>query len=161
RIRKPADSDSLRSDATYCYDDATHTRIRLAGFNPNPTSCSDQTAPTWARKVTFDDQGRITDDTGPTGLNPHTVWHAQGHAIAATVPDATDTNGLMTSYAYDTSGNRTDVWGPARAGWFDSSYRPTSGHTADVPHTTTSYDDGLTGLAATWWTNPNLVGAPI
>src|SRR5262249_7348106 len=70
------------------------------------------------------------------------------------------TAALQTATAYDQFGHATDRWGPAPTAWFDSNHRPLSQYASSVPHAVTSYDDGIAGLAAAWWTNKDLTGPP-
>jgi RHS repeat-associated protein len=133
------------STTTYTYDVANKTTtVQAEGFSPTSG---------FARRVRWDDSGRIVEDTDAAGLTTAYQWDAQNHVVAQTAPGP-----LKTAFAFDSAGNKTDTWGPAPADQFGSDNRPIAG--ASVPHSTTAYDGGLQGLAATYWSNPNLVGHP-
>jgi RHS repeat-associated protein len=128
---------------TYAPDAERTTTVQISGFS---------TASGFARRVRWNPEGRIVEDTDAAGLTTSYQWDAPGHIVATTAP-----GNLRTTHAYDTQGNKTDTWGPAPAARFGSDNRPLAG--AVVPQASTAYDEGFGGLAATFWSNPDLAGA--
>src|SRR5262249_25129752 len=140
-ITKPAGSASQRAQATYTYDTAnpaTWTKVNLAGFSPTSG---------YARKVSYDEQGRITKNEDANGNATQYFWNDAQNVPFSTI----DSAGHQTSTTYDASGRPTDVWGPADKSNFDDAgtnptHMPSGG--ATVPHSTTRYDENMPGLAA-------------
>jgi YD repeat-containing protein len=132
--------------AIYTYDTtARRTAMQLYGFT---------FASGYARQVGYDERGRITSETDPTGILTTTYrWDEEDRLVAKVDP-----TGIETSYGYDAAGRLTDTWGPAPGTDFDPDDRPLAG--ATVPHVTTEYDTGLTDLATAYWPNAYLAGAP-
>jgi RHS repeat-associated protein len=139
-------ADSPTATTTYVYgpEPERTTTVQVEGFAP---------ASGFARRVRWNPEGRIIEDTDAAGLTTSFQWDDQGRVVAETAPD-----GLRMTHAYDSQGNRTHTWGPAPSNQFGPDNRPIAG--ASVPQQTASYDDGLSGLAATFWSNPNLAGPP-
>jgi YD repeat-containing protein len=101
------------------------------------------------RQVTTDAAGRTPEDRDFAAKLTTSEWDA-GDRLIKTV----DPTGIVTTTIYDTLGRPTDTYGPG-AGTEFSGYTSSS-----APHASTIYDEGITGLAATWWNNPNLAAAP-
>ncbi|MGH2773498.1 MAG: PA14 domain-containing protein, partial [Actinomycetota bacterium] len=135
---------AARAKATYVYDDANKTtKLQLAGFTPSSG---------FARRVKYDDSGRITEQTDPSGTLTSTyLWDSKEQLVSQTDPA-----GLKTTFAYDFAGRRTDSWGPAPASALGADNRPIN--PAAVAHNLTRFDEGMSGLAAAYWSNPNLGG---
>ena len=70
----------------------------------------------------------------------------------------TDAAGRATETDWDPEGRPIHVWGPTSAGTASCRSGVNSNHTC--ANTATTYDGGLTGLAATYWNNATLTGAP-
>jgi RHS repeat-associated protein len=117
------------------------------------------------RTVVVDASGRPTSDTDATGATATAGWAADDRPLWTADPA-----GRVTAYGYDHADRPTDTWGPWDAACFptatDGTRLPTtSSCLGTVPHTATGYDqqpDGtaMTGLAAAWWGNLTLTGAP-
>jgi RHS repeat-associated protein len=131
------------------------TNVSVAGFNP---------ASGYEQKVGYDAQGRITAQTDSAGLITTTVWDNLDRPVVKTAPA-----GLQTTTAYDNTSNVTDTWGPAPASCFSTiaPYQPLTSlpagtcnlTAAQVPHTHNGYDEGVTSLAASYWSNGQAAGA--
>jgi RHS repeat-associated protein len=144
-VTSPAPLDDAdRPRSTFAYN-GTISTVSVDGFSP-PNG--------YARRVVHDAAGQVTSDAGPDGQAATKAYDADGHLIRTDTPA-----GLRTSAVYDDYGNVTDVYGPAPASWFTGSV-PSSTYAAQVPHTQNTYDEGLLGLAATWWSNVHLAGTP-
>ncbi len=137
-----------RPQTTYRYVSATETQLDVAGA-PQPHG--------YARKVTFDGAGRAVTETDATALTSRTEWDP----VAERVLSSTDPAGRKTTTIYDTAGRPTDAFGPAPASCFGADRRPNGTCTnPSVAHSQTSYDEGIRGLAVSYWDNQNLTGPP-
>lgn len=140
-------NDTTRTAHSYDYVAADATEVDVAGITP-------PNARTFARRVTFDVAGRSTTDTGLDNLTATTQWEQTADRVLS----QTDTTGRTTTTHYDHTGRATDVYGPAPAAWIGGDRKPVSGRIADVPRTTTAYDEGMRGLSAQFWDNAALSG---
>ncbi|MGI5185565.1 RHS repeat-associated core domain-containing protein [Dactylosporangium sp. CA-152071] len=167
---------AARPARTYTYA-TDHTDTAIAGFSP---------ASGYASRTTYDTQGRIIQQTDSSGHVTTSVWgnavaagNACTGACGSDLPIVTATPaGQQTSTVYDTNGNVTDVYGPAPLACFSGGWpasatptAPVQGYLpvanpqgtagcgiAAVPHTTNRYDEGMTGLAAAFWSNGQAAG---
>lgn len=162
---------------TYTYQPSTSdpgagtSYVAIAGFSP----AGHANIPAGkASSVTYDDQSRITTQTSSDGLSTYTVWDQLDRPLISVSAD-----GQQTSTVFDANSNTTDTFGPAPVACFDAAtvptgvtvhapvvgYRPvadpthTTGCNTTVPHTATGYDQGITGLAASYWPNSQFAGA--
>ena len=151
---------------THSYD----YEARQSASEPGRTSTHLVGAPEpngFSRRVTYDDSYRTLTDTDAVGLTTSTTWDTNpgdGTARKDLVLSRSDPAGLMSTTIYDHADRPTDAYGPAPAAWFDASRTPASAYRSRVPHNQTSYDEGLKGLAATYYnynpTSKTLAGAP-
>ena len=164
RITSPAPTSSAtrRSIAlTYSATGATvnrHGDARLNGYS---------------RQVEADALGRQTIERDQGGRVTTTAWVADDRVArgdAATVPPPGD----LVAYTQDPAGMRTgtvyrrdqwqpiETWGPGPASQFDPNNSqgggPPGGASATLPVTRTSYDEGMTGYAATFFSSSDLSG---
>ncbi|MBO0879566.1 MAG: hypothetical protein J2P17_04190 [Mycobacterium sp.] len=169
----------LRPSRTYTYA-SDHTDVSIAGFSPSSG---------YAARTAYDAQGRIIQQSDSAGHVTTTVWGtatAPNSYCVATAACGTDQPlvtanpaGLQTSMAYDRSGNVTDAYGPAPLACFSGGWpngvtpiAPVVGYApvanpqgtagcgvATIPHTHSGYDEGVTGLAASFWSNGQAAGA--
>lgn len=172
---------AARPGRTYSYTNSAGggtTDVAISGFDPFYRS----TLPDGeASAVSYDAQSRVTTQTNSAGLISYTVWDSDDRPIISV-----DTTGEQTSQVYDVAGDITDTYGPAPEACFtagssnpwpsDTAYSSppapiqgylpvadpthTNGCDTAVPHAHASYDDGITGLAATYWPNATYAGAP-
>ncbi|MCZ7525157.1 MAG: PA14 domain-containing protein [Acidimicrobiia bacterium] len=135
-----------RPGHTYEYTTAwTETRVHVAGLSePNG----------YARRVTLDGAGRISTDTDATGRTTAYEWDPSEDRVLSVA----DAAGLKTTTIYDAQDRPTDTYGPVPASWFGSDRRPLSQHAAQTPHSTTAYDQDITGLAGAYWDNEDQSG---
>ncbi|MGW4116857.1 PA14 domain-containing protein [Actinosynnema sp. NPDC004786] len=109
------------------------------------------------RRITRDLGGRMLTDTDASGRTSGFEWAEDDRQLSSTDPA-----GRKSTTVYDAKGNPIETFGPAPANCFGSDRRPLSPIAAGcekIPTSRTAYDEGMTGLAGTWWTNPNLSGA--
>jgi YD repeat-containing protein len=109
----------------------------------------------YARKVDFDASGRLSADTDATGKTTRGTWDPGDRPLSATDPE-----GRRTTTLYDWAGRPTDTYGPAPGSCFGADSRPNRS-CAPMGHNATSYDEGITGLAAAYWSNKGTAGAPV
>lgn len=107
------------------------------------------------RTVTWDGAWRATSDTAPSGLSSSTTWNGQDQKLASTDP-----LGRKSTVIYDELDRPTHNYGPAPSTCFDAAGSPLSSCPVVPAHSSTSYDDGLVGLNATWYANKQLSGLP-
>lgn len=119
------------------------------------------------RRVAYDAAYRTLTDTDVANLTITTQWDvepADGSPRKDLVLATTDPAGLRTTTLYDHADRPTDTYGPAPTDWFTADRVPTSERAGQVPHTGTGYDEGIRGLAATFYTynstSKSLSGAP-
>lgn len=144
KVTQPAPAlGAARPERDYSYS-SDKGEVDVAGFTP-PIG--------FAERLGYDDRKRITKRTDSAGLITIYTWDAKDRVVATTDPA-----GLRTTTHYDHHSRPTHKYGPAPSSSFDANGYPVSG--ATVPLTTTSYDGGIVGLAAVYWTNPKLAGPP-
>lgn len=167
---------AARPTRTYTYA-AGHTDVSIAGFAP---------ASGYAARSTYDAQGRIVQQFDSSGRTSTTVWAnaiAPGLTCAVLCGSdepvvSADPAGEQTSTMYDVNSNVIDTYGPAPLACFSGGwpsgvtptapvvgYLPVSNPqtttncgVATIPHTHNAYDGGMTGLAASFWTNGQAAG---
>lgn len=128
--------------------------------------------------VTFDTALRKTSATSASGLTSRTLWNNHDNPLATLDPQ-----GHESSTVYDTQDRPVTSYGPAPSSCFGATTSspfgtvptdvngvqngpaPTPGACAAmngvaIATSTTSYDGGLTGLAATYYNNLQLSGVP-
>ncbi|GAA0592893.1 hypothetical protein GCM10010394_22720 [Streptomyces crystallinus] len=109
---------------------------------------------THSRTVTYDDAGRTLVTTDFTGASISAEWNAKDQATAAV-----DSAGRRSTTVYDHADRPVDRYGPAPASCFHGQL-PTPECAARMPHSHTGYDEGLAGLSAAFYDNPELSGVP-
>lgn len=138
-----------RPSRTYTYGTGTGS-VAVAGL-PAPT-----------RAVTVDADGRVLTDRDQAGLTTTMVWDPRDLLRSTTGP-----SGHQSITVYDTvSGRPTGTYGPAPATCFDNTpasatYLTPNGSCPGVASTSTRYDEGLTGLGATWFNPTTLTGGAV
>lgn len=138
--------ESVRSTHSYEYVSPTRTRVHVAGLaEPNG----------YAREVDMDATGRLLADRDATGRATSAVWD-----VADRVTSTTDAAGRRTTTLYDPSHRPTEVYGPAPSSCFSGQVPNGTCASPPVPHATTAYDEGILGLAATYWPTRLLQPAP-
>lgn len=110
----------------------------------------------FSRKITYDSTFRTTADTDVANLTTATEWDSVKDLVLST----TDPTGLKATTIYDENDMPVDSYGPAPASWFGSDNKPLSSKVDDIPHVRTGYDEGITGLAASYFDNKKLLHEP-
>lgn len=131
---------AARPNRTYSYGAST-TEVDVAGVAmPNG----------YARQVTFDPTGRHTQDKDAAGNATGFVWDSQDRLVKVTDP-----TGLVSTTIFDHASRPTDTYGPGAAGEF-----AVNNTSATAPRSRIRYDEGMQGLAATFWSNQSMEGRP-
>jgi RHS repeat-associated protein len=143
--RNTAQPDTYWPRHSYAYDSATTTRVLVTGAS-EPSG--------WSRKVGFDSQGRLLADTDALARTTTTSWDGDDRMLTTTDPA-----GRVTAATYDASGRPVETYGPhaSAPGACTGAGGASNGA---CPHTTTTYDGGIDGLAATFWPNATWSGLP-
>lgn len=139
-----------RPARTYTYN-AGQTTVDVAGIGNH------------ARVVTYDPALRPLQTTDAAGVTTSAVW-----APDDSLEYSTDGAGRTTTTLRDAYGRTTDVYGPAPSSCFDlvstsPTFKQPNGTCTNPapPHSSTAYDEGITGLSATYWNNTDLAGASV
>ncbi|WP_158889743.1 PA14 domain-containing protein [Amycolatopsis anabasis] len=135
-----------RPQRSYGYDAANRTtKVNVAGLTP---------ASGFFSQVTYDDADRTLSTTDATGKVSSQTWSAKDQTLTST-----DAAGRVSTSIYDHADRLTDSYGPAPASCFDGQV-PTTACAEKVPHKRSGYDEGINGLAAAFYDNKTLSGAP-
>ena len=129
----------------------------LTGGTTTMTVAGETTAQGWARQVIYDSAGHATTDTGADNIAVNYTWDDFNDRLLAKIDhhyQADPTHGLESTSIYDAAGNVTDTYGPAPATSFTANYTSTTS-----PHATSTYDQGLSGLAGAWYEGANPAGS--
>jgi hypothetical protein len=115
----------------------------------------------YTRRVDYDNIFRTTIDTDVTGNATTQVWDAVKDLLLS----STDATGLKSTTVYDSDDRPIDSYGPAPSTWFGADNKPLAANLSQTPHTSTGYDEGITGAAVSWYGASNatgsLTGAPV
>ncbi|MFB2598834.1 PA14 domain-containing protein [Herbiconiux sp. P17] len=149
---------ATRPSHTYTYDPANRVSyVAVAGLDTAASTVTNGKA----RKVTYDASLRmISDATATDSVAGRTVtkqWDPEKDLVLS----ATDVAGKKTTSIYNAVDRVTDVYGPADPSCFDATSRLPIGCSIPVAHSAATYDDGLVGLAATYYNTEGLAGAPV
>ncbi|MFT4212630.1 MAG: PA14 domain-containing protein [Microbacterium sp.] len=142
---------TARPTRTYDYSVPGTTTVTVAGISGV------------SQTVTYDSAWRSTSVTSAMGVTSSQVWDP----VKDLVLSSTDTAGLMTTYIYDNTDRNIETYGPASPTCFSANRTP-SGNSASIAScgivpakNTTTYDSGMQGLQATYYTNTmKLSGKP-
>jgi RHS repeat-associated protein len=118
----------------------------------------------YAQKIEYDNLLREVNTYDKQGLKSTTLWDQFKDLSLASI----DPTGLESTTVYNGLDLPTDTYGPAPSSWFtapssplsqNTPIVPTSSYTAQVPHTQTQYNQGISGLALTYYGRKSLTGA--
>jgi len=147
RVTLPA-ADGLtqvgRLATTFTYPNATTTYVYRTGIASH------------ARTVTFDNAWRQLTDSSATGLTSTQTWDPAKDLILSSADPAQRT----TTTIYDNRDRAVENYGPAPAECFQADRTPTTACVGTTAHTSTRYDEAMTGLTAAYYTGPHLAGQP-
>ena len=104
--------------------------------------------------VTYDTALRQLTDATTSGVTASQTWSANDLLLSSTDPA-----GRTTTTIYDDQDRPTHTYGPAPADCFGTDRVPTAACPLTA-HTTTTYDGAMAGLAASYYENTTLAGAP-
>ncbi|WIY02434.1 PA14 domain-containing protein [Amycolatopsis mongoliensis] len=135
-----------RPSRAYRYDPANRqTFTDIAGLNP---------AAGFFSKVTYDDADRTTSTTDAAGRTTSQEWSPKDLALSTTDPA-----GRKSTTVYDYADRPVDSYGPAPASCF-SGQLPSGSCPGGMSHGHSGYDEGINGLAVSWFGNDQLSGLP-
>lgn len=100
----------------------------------------------FSKRLEYDSLLRTTKATDLIGKSTTTEWNS----VKDLQLSSTDATGLKSTTIYDVDDRATDSYGPAPTAWYGTDRKPTSGYVSQVPHTSTGYDEGITGPAVTY-----------
>ena len=100
----------------------------------------------YSTQVEYDDLLRTRNVSDATAKVTSTTWDPGKDLVLS----STDAAGRQSSTLYDALDRPVHGYGPAPAGWYNTDRTPVSGHTDDVAHTETRYDETLGSLAVTY-----------
>jgi RHS repeat-associated protein len=93
----------------------------------------------------FNSSTQMLDLSGQTTT---TAWDP----VLDQVDSTTDPTGMQSTTIYDYANRPTDQYGPAPTAWYNQTTRlPLSTYTNQVPHSNSTYDQGINGLATNYY----------
>ncbi len=112
----------------------------------------------YSKRVEYDTLLRTTGETDLTGKSTQTEWDSVKDLQLST----TDATGLKSTTIYDDEDRPIESYGPAPASGYGADRKPVAAQVANVPKTSTAYDEGLIGPAVNWYNvkGSSLFGAP-
>ena len=135
-----------REGNTYRYDPANRTTfVDTAGLSP---------AVGFSSKVVYDDADRALSTTDSAGRVSSQEWSPKDLPLSTTDPA-----GRKITTVYDYADRPVDSYGPAPASCFTGQL-PSGTCSGGMAHGHNGYDEGINGLAASWYDNDQLSGAP-
>lgn len=104
----------------------------------------------FSKRIQYDTLFRTVAETDLTGKTQQTEWDS----VEDLKLSSTDATGLKSTTIYDKDDRPTDSYGPAPAAWFGADRKPLSQYVAQVPRTSTAYDEGINGPAVSYMAIP-------
>jgi RHS repeat-associated protein len=101
----------------------------------------------FTRRVQYDNLFRTTKDVDAANLATLSEWDPIKDLLLST----TDPTGLKSTTIYDDEDRPVADYGPAPSAWFAADRTPLSANAAQVPHSDTTYDQGIVGAAVAWY----------
>lgn len=142
-----AEADRLRHDYVWYQATGDSGAIEKADVRVNGLAMPNG----YARRVELSPAGHPLRDLGPDGTGVDNEWDGLKDRLTSTTDhhNQAGSAGFKKAYEYDAADRLTVTRGPHDAGSF-----------ASAPVSRTRYDEGITGLAAAWYPNAELRGAP-
>jgi RHS repeat-associated protein len=138
----------VRHRRSYTYTSATGTDVHVDGL-AEPLG--------YTRRVTFDGGGHQVETRDSAGLLTSTMYDPKGRLLAATEPG--DPHPLRSTNLFDHADRVVQHFGPAPVSCFGTDRKP-NGTCPGVPGSTTAYDEGMKGLAASYWSGTKNLAGP-
>jgi RHS repeat-associated protein len=114
----------------------------------------------FSQRIEYDKSLRTTRAVDVANLATNTEWDVNKDMVLST----TDATGLKSTTIYDDDDRPISQYGPAPSAWYGSDRKPTASYVSQVPHTSTGYDEGIAGLAVSYYAygteSKSLIGAP-
>ncbi|HET7302106.1 MAG TPA: PA14 domain-containing protein, partial [Candidatus Saccharimonadales bacterium] len=150
-VKMPAaNAGDTRQEHTFEYGYQTSKRHITGDVEPNG----------YQQYIEYDSLLRTTKVCDIAALCDTTTWDATKDLALS----STDETGLTSTTLYNYLDLPTDQYGPAPSAWYGSDRKPLAAYVAQVPHGSTSYDDGMQGLETSYYTyttsSKSLTGTP-
>ena len=114
----------------------------------------------FSQRIEYDKSLRTIRAVDAANLATVTEWDANKDMVLS----GTDATGLKSTTIYDDDDRAISQYGPAPSAWYGSDRKPLAANAAQVPRTDTGYDEGITGLAVSYYLygpeSKSLIGAP-
>ncbi len=117
----------------------------------------------YLRDITIDAAGHVTNEKDVAGVSTDLLWNDFNEQILRSTDHHfknDPVNGLISTNSYNAAGWRTDSYGPGSPSEFGQASLHSGGASTTTPHSSTEYDGSIPGLAATWYNNIAMSGAP-
>lgn len=101
----------------------------------------------FSKRVEYDGLLRTTKQTDQSGKSTTQEWDP----VKDLLKSSTDATGLKSTTTYDEDDKPLESYGPAPQEWFQANGEPIAGKEAEIPHASTKYDEGMKGLAVTYY----------
>jgi RHS repeat-associated protein len=167
-ITAPAPTAGAARSVTTLHYNAAATPSTLGDTTVNVSGVSEPSG--YSARLRFDDSLRTRETYDVGGRLSQVTYDGTSDRVSYADSNVGTAQAMRSSTVYDTSvvfngmSRPTDSYGPAPVAWFDGAV-PIPAQSANVAHTVTRYDEGIYGLAASWWddrpgtgetyTNPN------
>lgn len=139
---------------------ATATRVTdKIEYLPSSTKrhVSDASEPNgYSQYIEYDNLQRTTKACDAQALCTYTEWDPQKDLELS----SKDASGLQSTTIYDSNDMPTDTYGPAPSAWFGTDRLPVADKLTQVPHTATTYDEGIIGPSVGWYDYRRVDGNP-
>lgn len=144
----PSGQSNVRQERTYEYGYLTSKKHTTG--DPEPKG--------YSQYIEYDGLYRTTKTCDNVALCNITQWDTVKNLVLST----TDPTGMKSTTIYDADDRPIEQYAAAPAAWFGADRRPLSTYAAQVPKTTTAYDEGLKGTGVAWYgaRGNSLFGAP-
>jgi RHS repeat-associated protein len=112
----------------------------------------------FSKKIEYDSLLRTVKETDVSNVSNTTEWDS----VKDLELSKTDATGLKSTTIYDDDDKPVANYGPAPSAWFDSTRVPLPAYAAQVPKTTTGYDEGFVGPSVNWYNvkGSSFIGSP-
>ena len=101
----------------------------------------------YSQYLEYDNLFRTTKACDYSALCTTTAWDPSKDMALS----FTDTNGMMSTTIYDEDDRPIEQYGAAPAAWFGTDRKPLSTYAAQIPKSTTAYDENINAPAVAWY----------
>lgn len=101
----------------------------------------------YTRYIEYDDQLRTTKECDNQAQCGTVEYHAEKDLVLS----STDALGMKSTTIYDDEDRPVDTYGPAPSAWFDTDRTPLTAYEDQIPHSGSSYDEGIVGPSVAYY----------